>query len=133
VPSSLLGEGEDMIFHFDVFETNPDNSEGSANRDLEGCGPITITDATNKPGDDAEMDVSNGDMNTSSSDLEMPYDGTEKQISGMRFDKIKIYPGATIQNAYIEFTADSNESGTTNIIFYGEDVDNASFQLAMVI
>ncbi|GEM_PF-2054924 len=37
LPTSLKGEGESMIFHFNANEVNPDNSEGSANRDLESC------------------------------------------------------------------------------------------------
>jgi len=126
LPSSLLGEGESMIFHLDASETNPDNSQADANRDLEGCGPITISDKTDSSNHDAEMDIPGlGNMGLTSSDLEMPYDGTQEQIAGMYFDTMRVPQGATIQNAYITFEADGSESGTVNIKFYGEDVDAA--------
>jgi len=41
MPTSLIGEDEDLIFHFeDGQNVNPDNSEGDSTRDLEGCGGV---------------------------------------------------------------------------------------------
>jgi len=58
--ASLIGDGEDLIFHFeDGSGGNPDNSESDSTRDLENCGgggstwgPTQIATDT----DDAEMD-----------------------------------------------------------------------------
>lgn len=77
--------------------------------------------------DDAEERVSDGDMYRGSSDLELGYDdyrgGT--QIVGMRFRNVNVPQGATIRSAYIEFETDETDSGTTNLIIYGQDANNA--------
>ncbi|MGK0371910.1 MAG: hypothetical protein ACJAW1_002154, partial [Glaciecola sp.] len=69
---------------------------------------------------DAEELVSDGDMSRGSSDLEFGYDGG-LQIVGMRFQNINIPQGATISSAYIEFVTDETDSGTTNLVIFGED------------
>jgi type IV pilus assembly protein PilY1 len=75
---------------------------------------------------DAEQAVSNGSMSLSSSDLELGQDGTTKQIVGMRFQDVAVPQGATVTNAYIEFTAKDSSSGTLNLSIKGENVDNAA-------
>ncbi|MFY9300818.1 MAG: LamG domain-containing protein [Candidatus Nitrosotenuis sp.] len=127
MPSTLKSEGESMIFHFNANEVNPDNSEGSANRDLEGCGqttmpPIRITSNSNN----AEEIVSSGNVDTTSGDLEMPYDGTTLQVVGLRFPGVTVPQGSIIQSAYIVFTADETQSGTTTVRIRGEAADNAA-------
>lgn len=76
--------------------------------------------------DDAE-DQGSSPPNYSSSDLELVKGDGYEQIIGLRFENITIPPGSTITNAYIEFTADDDDgpgSGTTNLVFYGQDFSN---------
>ena len=75
--------------------------------------------------DDAEEEVSNGAMDLSSTDLELIRDGATAQIVGMRFNNIDIPDSTTIANAYIQFTVDETDSGTTDLTIKGEAHDNA--------
>ena len=45
---------------------------------------------------------------------------------GMRFANLSIPQGATITNAYIQFTVDETGSSTTNLTIKGQATDNAS-------
>jgi MSHA biogenesis protein MshQ len=74
--------------------------------------------------DDAEEGVSDGNMYRGSSDLELGYDGNREQIVGMRFSLVDIPQGAVINSAYIEFTTDETDSGTTNLVIFGEAENN---------
>ena len=74
--------------------------------------------------DDAEERVSNGSMTRGSTDLEFGYDGSTQQIVGMRFRSVNIPQGATINSAYIEFETDETDSGTTNLVIFGQDADS---------
>ena len=78
--------------------------------------------------DDAEERISDGDMYRDSSDLEFGYDNHVGglQIVGMRFKNVDIPQGATINSAYIEFETDETDSGTTNLVIFGENKDNPS-------
>jgi len=73
--------------------------------------------------DDAEQYVSSGSMMRGSSDLEMVQEDYLQTV-GMRWQNVTIPQGATITNAYIEFTVDETDSETTNLTFWGEDADN---------
>jgi fibro-slime domain-containing protein len=95
------------------------DSQGDCTEEIQ-----TIQRVVSSDNDDAEERVSNGDMYRSSSDLEMTRDGHE-QIVGIRFRDISIPKGATITNAYIQFTADETDSESTNLTIHGEDSDNA--------
>src|SRR5690606_38863613 len=78
--------------------------------------------------DDAEERISDGDMYRDSTDLELGFDDFVGglQIVGMRFRSLNIPQGAIINSAYLQFTADQTDSGTTNLIIYGENVDSAN-------
>jgi len=81
--------------------------------------------------DDAEEILSTGAVSISSADLEMGNPSQGEQLIGIRFPNLTIPAGATITNAYIEFTAD--EQGITPSIFQivGEQVlDAAPFSFA---
>jgi hypothetical protein len=75
--------------------------------------------------DDAEEKPS-GSMRLTSSDLELTLDKTNQQVVGMRFTGVNIPPGASIQNAYIQFQADETGSDATSLTIYAEAVDNAT-------
>ncbi len=83
----------------------------------------SITIQINDNDDDAEE--SGGDMNLTSSDLEMVEDGSDEQTVGLVFNGLNIPTGAVITNAYIQFTADETGSGSTNLTIHGEDTDNS--------
>ncbi|MFK8007635.1 MAG: T9SS type A sorting domain-containing protein, partial [Saprospiraceae bacterium] len=83
----------------------------------------SITIQISDEDDDAEE--STGDMNLTSSDLEMTEDGSDLQTVGLVFNGLNIPSGAVITNAYIQFTADETDAGTTNLTIHGEDTDNA--------
>ena len=68
--------------------------------------------------DDAEQNGSS--MSRTSSDLDLG-----EVWVGLRFRNISIPQGATITNAYIEFTADASDAVSTSLTIYGEDDDDA--------
>lgn len=78
--------------------------------------------------DDAEEKVSNGNVSTTSSDLEIVKDG-EDQIVGIRFNNINFIEGSEVVRSYIQFQAktessDSNE--LTNLVIHGELNNNSA-------
>jgi hypothetical protein len=91
---------------------------------LNGQIPFTVTYAIQAGADDAEEAVNSGAMNLTSSDLEMVREATD-QIIGLRFAGINIPQGATILNAYIQFTTDETDDVATSLIIAGELTANA--------
>ena len=89
-------------------------------------GQTTITSQVSQSSDDAEERVSNGNVNLTSSDLELTSDGSNNQLVGIRFQNIFIPQGTTILNASIQFTTDETDNGLTSVVIAGEDVDDAS-------
>ncbi|MHC4173686.1 MAG: discoidin domain-containing protein [Planctomycetota bacterium] len=73
-----------------------------------------------------DVEQRHGDMYMASSDLEFFIDGTV-QVIGLRFTKVLIPNGATIENAYVVFTCDELKGGTqpVNAIIEGELTPNA--------
>ena len=97
---------------------------------IQGTADITVTDAittlevrVSASSDDAEEDVL-GNMILNSSDLELTLDSTDQTV-GMRFNGIDIPPGATINNAYIQFQVEEAQSVATVLTIQGEDIGNA--------
>ena len=76
--------------------------------------------------DDAEERLSSGGMYTTSGDLEMAFDASRDQIVGLRFNDLAIPPGATIQNAYIQFQVEEADNEPTSLIVQGEATDHAA-------
>jgi len=78
--------------------------------------------------DDVEERTSNGSMYLNSSDLEFGYDTTvaSEQTIGLRFMNVTLPQGATITNAYLEFTVDETGSSTTNAEIRAESSNNAA-------
>lgn len=86
----------------------------------------TLESRINASMDDVEQNA-NGSIYTNSSDIELVADGSKgNQTIGLRFNNINIPQGATIDKAYIQFTTDETNSGTTSLTIKGEDVNNAS-------
>ncbi len=75
--------------------------------------------------DDAEERIGEDWVRIDSGDLEMVDDnGNGDQITGIRFQNVVIPAGATINNAYIEFTIDETDSVATSLTIWGEDLNN---------
>ena len=72
--------------------------------------------------DDAEEH--SGDMSLSSSDLELTTDDEEQTI-GIRFDGIDIPQGATVTNAYVQFTTDETDDDPTRLNVVAQAHDDA--------
>lgn len=66
-----------------------------------------------------------GKYDSLSSDLEMTSEGGGQQIIGLRFQGLQIPNGVEIQQAFIQFRADENHTGTTNLAFKIDQHDNA--------
>ena len=95
---------------------------------LSSAWAVTVSVRVNSSNDDAEELISDGSMYRNSSDLEMSYDGFVGglQIVGICFTGLPIPQGATINSAYVEFETDETDSGATNLVIYGEDIDDAN-------
>lgn len=87
----------------------------------------TITSIISSGNDDAEQYQSSGKMYLNSTDLELVYDGSSKgnQHVGLLFRNLNIPKSATITNAYIQFTVDEKNSGSTSLAIKVEDSSNA--------
>ena len=88
--------------------------------------PLPISSEIATGNDDAEEQLSNGDMDTGSSDLEMIDDNGDDQIIGMRFTGINIPVDAVITSASIDFRADGDHTNAANLVFHGQAAGNAS-------
>ncbi|MCD4680306.1 MAG: type II secretion system GspH family protein [Bacteroidales bacterium] len=96
------------------------------------CGGAVSVDSTDisvrviSSTDDAEeRDPPGGFISRASTDLELVDDDATEQEVGIRFQSINIPNGATVNSVYIEFTVDEVDSGITNLVFYGQDIDDA--------
>lgn len=79
--------------------------------------------------DDAEERQTGGQIDITSSDVELVYDGSTvgNQTVGLRFTQIIIPKDATILNAYIQFWVDeTSHTATTNLTITGESNDNSA-------
>ncbi len=109
-----------------ILRVEATDNDGNTGRDIIriGAGDLTTCQAVDKGSDDVE-EKADGDMSLLSGDLEMATDGTN-QIVGVRFIGLDIPPGSTINNAYIQFTADDIQNiNPCHLTIFGEDSDNA--------
>jgi hypothetical protein len=88
------------------------------------AGPPTVERRVAAGSDDAE-EAASGSVSLTSSDLELVTDGSVVQTVGLRFAGLAIPAGATITNAYIQFTADEAQSVATNLTIAAQAADNA--------
>ncbi|MGY1681899.1 PKD domain-containing protein [Geodermatophilus sp. SYSU D01176] len=80
--------------------------------------------------DDAEQRP-NGTVQLSSGDLNLGQEDSALLRVGMRFTNVTIPAGATITNAYVQFTADEVKSAASNLVIAGQASDNpATFTTA---
>jgi secreted PhoX family phosphatase/PKD repeat protein len=87
----------------------------------------TVTFTLGANSDDAEMDANTGNMDLTSSDIELTIDGSSIQLVGTRFPNISIPKGSIIDHAYIQFTVDeANTGGDVDVLIAVEEEDNAA-------
>jgi hypothetical protein len=95
---------------------------------VNAAGGVTILESrVSGSTDDAEEVVASGVMDLKSSDLEMTQESAGTQTVGLRFNNLTIPQGATITNAYIQFTVDEvNTALDTSLTIQGQAAVNAS-------
>ncbi len=86
--------------------------------------PVSIAVPVKTAADDAE-EKSTGKVNLTSADLELVQDDTTQRV-GLRFAGVGIPKGATITNAYVQFTVDEASTAAASLAVQGEASDNAA-------
>jgi hypothetical protein len=87
-------------------------------------GSGTVLDVAVSAGSDDAEEAASGAVNLGSGDLEMVLDGGTNQTVGLRFAGISIPQGATIDNAYVQFTTQGTPIKDTTLTIQGEAADN---------
>jgi hypothetical protein len=97
--------------------------------------PATLANQTvgyqiNADADDAEEVLLTGEVDLTSSDLEITEDGGDNQLVGLRFTGIDLPQGLPILGAYIQFTTDEDDksSPSFDVLIEGEAAGNAAGQ-----
>ena len=98
--------------------------------------PTTIQIPVSSSADDADESVEDniwvnpGDIQLDNPELEMIYDNNVLRLchleAGIRFANVTIPQGATIVKAYIQFTCKQTGSDVVNLIFSGQNSNNAA-------
>ncbi len=109
-------------------------SANPASLTMDGNKTVTATFSSSSSGsldvlviessDDAEERLSSGDVARKGSDLELGVD-SEPQMVGLRFQNVAVPQGASITRATLEFRADEAKSEATDLVFRGQDSDDA--------
>ncbi len=86
---------------------------------------LTMTATVSSSANDAEQSAA-GAVSLNSSDLELVNDGAlGDQIVGVRFENLVLPPGAVIESAEIQFTADEAQSEATALTLRAQAADHA--------
>ncbi len=110
-----LTAGDGSLTSFDSVQVTVANANGTTTVDV----AITVGS------DDVEQNMTNNTVNLNNADLELGADGTVAQQVGLRFPGVSIPRGATITNAYVQFTADEIPNVSASLLVQGHAVDNA--------
>ncbi|GJL78480.1 MAG: hypothetical protein NPINA01_14690 [Nitrospinaceae bacterium] len=133
VVGTVTPQSSETVPAGDVISQNPVGGSsvapGSSVNLVVSSGPpgtgLTLDVRVSSNSDDAE-ERANGTVNNGSSDLELVFDSGGNQTVGVRFQGVTIPPGATINNAYVQFQADEVNTGATSLTVQGQDVINAA-------
>ena len=107
-------------------DNDGNTSESATVTVISGTVAQSIDIRINSGGDDVEENA-NGSMYTNSSDIELVADGSRgNQTIGLLFRSLGIPQGATITNAYIQFTVDETSTESTSLSIRAQDTDNAA-------
>ena len=107
----------------DCDDANPNihpNSEGICDDGIR-----TISSSISNGSDDVEESGNSGGISTSSTDLELVFDGSNQTI-GLRFQNLSIPNNAIITNAYIQFTVDEVSTDATDLVIHAENEDSSN-------
>jgi len=93
---------------------------------LQAQQPVTVSSKISSGAADAEENIWTGGVSLTSPDLDLLFDGTDQHEAraGLHFTGLNIPAGATVQNAYIQFSVDEIDSQAVSILIYGEAADN---------
>jgi chitodextrinase len=94
---------------------NESNLSTTLNVSTGASAPVTLSVGIAAGGDDVEERPASGSIKTTSSDLEMTQDGTNVQVIGLRFVGVSVPVGASINSAYVQFSADEANTEITNL------------------
>ncbi|WP_067148869.1 T9SS type A sorting domain-containing protein [Pseudotamlana agarivorans] len=106
-----------------------DDGDDSTMFDIEdgNCNCVGISESgsleyvVNNANNDAEEEVSTGEMDITSTDLELIAEsGSTNQLVGIRFTDIHLPENTLITNAYIQFTVDDDNDDATSLIIKTE-------------
>jgi peptidoglycan/xylan/chitin deacetylase (PgdA/CDA1 family) len=104
------------------------SSSDSVAVEVKPSSAVTLEVAVNASSGDAE-EMAAGTVVLNSSDLELVYDSYKSagnQIVGLRFAGVSIPPGATITNAYVQFTVDETTSMPLTLTLKAQAADTAA-------
>ncbi len=86
---------------------------------------VTATFTLGGSSDDTERPISGGGNDQTSSDLELTTDGTPQTVN-LRYPNVTLPAGATIADAYLQFTVDEvNTGGDVDVLVYFDRSGNA--------
>ena len=89
-----------------------------------GTNTVDVAIATGS--DDVEQNLTTNAVNLTNGDLELGVDGTVAQLVGLRFPGLSVPQGATITNAYVQFTADEVPNTGAALLVQAQAADNAA-------
>lgn len=105
---------------------------GPSNTNITGyaCSTSSFVDRrVDASSDDAEQNAGTGSVNINGTTLDLTANGATQQQVGIRFNNVTIPPGATVTNAYVEFTAPASgtiNTGNPTITIRAQNADNAA-------
>jgi len=104
---------------------NDGSSSSSQGLPIEIRGPQELYFRQTTLADDAEEHLASGAVSVTSSDLEL---GRERspQLVGIRFDNLGLPPGATILEAWLEFTTDERSTNYCDLVIAAAAEDSAA-------
>jgi hypothetical protein len=89
----------------------------------DGTGSYVAQSRVNQSSDDGEEASLDGSVALATNILDMMDSGGNTRV-GLRFRNVTVPQGATITNAYIEFTTAASASTATSLNIYGQDYDD---------
>ncbi len=120
-------EGNDADFNgvADVANSGTDTDGNGIDDAFDTACNIAVTSSFSLA-EHGEENNANGNVNLSSSDLEMVNDGSVNQTVGIRFTNVTVDQGITISSSFVQFQADGTTTGPVTITIEGELSTNAS-------
>jgi hypothetical protein len=123
------GASVEDSFTYEASDGQGGNDAATVTLKTKGAWSVTATVEVlvSQSSDDAEELVAErpGWVLTKNQDLELGVDDLGQQLVGVRFPQLPVPQGATIEQAYIEFTADEDGNAIANLTFYGHSADSA--------